>query len=245
MLNINQLTITLKDKLILDKLSLEIHPGEIHVIMGPNGSGKSTLAQVLAGNPIYNVSNGFVLFKGENLLNQKPELRSLNGLFLAFQSPVEISGLNNMYFLKSMLNAHRKFKNLSELDSIEFLTLIDLKIEQLKIEKSSLGRNFNNGFSGGEKKMNEMLQILLLEPDLIILDEIDSGLDIDALKLVMFNISSLLKKQKSFIIITHYTKVLEYIQPNFVHILSHGKIVKSGTREIAFQIEQVGYENIH
>jgi Fe-S cluster assembly ATP-binding protein len=243
MLEINHLKVNIGDKPILKGLSLGVKPGEVHAIMGPNGSGKSTLSQVLAGHPDYQIIEGSVTFKGQNLLDQSPEQRALNGLFLAFQYPVEIPGVNNTYFLKAALNAKRKAQNLPELDAIDFLKLIKEKMALLKMDEAFLQRSVNEGFSGGEKKRNEALQIALLEPDLAILDETDSGLDIDALKIVAESINALRSPTRSFLVVTHYQRLLDYIVPDYVHVLRQGQITQSGGKELALELEQSGYEN--
>ncbi|MEI6805018.1 MAG: Fe-S cluster assembly ATPase SufC [Myxococcaceae bacterium] len=243
MLEIKNLKVNIGDKPILKGLSLSVKPGEIHAIMGPNGSGKSTLSQVLAGHPDYTITDGSVLFKNQNLLEEKPEERALKGLFLAFQYPVEISGVNNTYFLKAALNAKRKSQNLPELDAIDFLKLIKEKMALLKMDEAFLQRSVNEGFSGGEKKRNEALQIALLEPDLAILDETDSGLDIDALKIVAESINALRSPTRSFLVVTHYQRLLDYIVPDYVHVLQNGQITQSGGKELALELERSGYEN--
>ena len=243
MLKIKNLSVGINGKSILKDLSLEVKPGEVHAIMGPNGSGKSTLSQVLAGHPAYKVKSGSVEFKGQDLLTQEPDERALNGLFMAFQYPVEIPGVNNTYFLKAALNARRKQQGLPEVDAIDFLKLIKSKMAALKMDEAFLHRNVNEGFSGGEKKRNEVLQIALLEPELVILDETDSGLDIDALKVVAAGINALRSPDRSFIIVTHYQRLLDYIVPDFVHVLQRGQIVRSGPKELALELEQSGYES--
>lgn len=243
MLDIKNLKVNIGDKPILKGVSLQIKPGEVHAIMGPNGSGKSTLSQVLAGHPDYQITDGSVSFKGQDLLSQAPEQRALNGLFLAFQYPVEIPGVNNTYFLKAALNAKRKTQNLPELDAIDFLKLIKEKMAMLKMDEAFLQRSVNEGFSGGEKKRNEALQIALLEPDLAILDETDSGLDIDALKIVAESINALRSPTRSFLVVTHYQRLLDYIIPDYVHVLQQGQITQSGGKELALELEQSGYEN--
>ncbi len=243
MLEIKNLKVNIGDKPILKGVSLKIKPGEVHAIMGPNGSGKSTLSQVLAGHSDYQVTHGSVTFKGHDLLKQAPEERALNGLFLAFQYPVEIPGVNNTYFLKAALNAKRKTQNLPELDALDFLKLIKEKMALLKMDEAFLQRSVNEGFSGGEKKRNEALQIALLEPDLAILDETDSGLDIDALKIVAESINALRSPKRSFLLVTHYQRLLDYIIPDYVHVLQNGQITQSGGKELALELEQSGYEN--
>lgn len=243
MLEIKNLKVNIGDKPILKGINLNIKPGEVHAIMGPNGSGKSTLSQVLAGHPDYQITDGTVLFKHKNLLEQKPDERALSGLFLAFQYPVEIPGVNNTYFLKAAFNAKRKSQNLPEVDAIDFLKLIKEKMALLKMDEAFLQRSVNEGFSGGEKKRNEALQIALLEPDLAILDETDSGLDIDALKIVAENINSLRNTTRSFLVVTHYQRLLDYIVPDYVHVLRNGQITQSGGKELALELEQSGYEN--
>jgi Fe-S cluster assembly ATP-binding protein len=226
---------------ILKGVDLEVGLGEVHAIMGPNGSGKSTLAQVLAGREVYNVTEGEVLYEGKNLLDMAPEERAREGIFLAFQYPVEIPGVNNTYFLRAALNAVRKHRGQEELDAMDFLTLIREKIKLLEMDESLLNRSVNEGFSGGEKKRNEIFQMAVLEPKLAIMDETDSGLDIDALKIVANGVNSLRSKERSIIVVTHYQRLLNYIVPDFVHVLSNGRIVKSGGKELALELEEKGY----
>lgn len=245
MLEIKNLCAKIKDpkenKEILHGIDLTIKPGEIHAIMGPNGSGKSTLSGVLAGNDQYEVTSGTVEFYSENLLSLSPEMRAAKGIFLAFQYPVEIPGINNMYFLKASLNSIRKKRGEIELDAFDFMNLIKSKVKLAEMDESFLKREVNVGFSGGEKKRNEILQMLLLEPKLAILDETDSGLDIDALQIIARGVNSLRSKDRSFIMVTHYQRLLDYIVPDFVHILYKGKIVESGGKELALELEKKGY----
>ena len=226
---------------ILKGIDLKIGLGEVHAIMGPNGSGKSTLAQVLAGRDLYAVTKGEVLYDGKDLLDMAPEDRAREGIFLAFQYPVEIPGVNNTYFLRAALNAGRKHRGQEELDAMDFLTLIKEKIKLLEMDETLLNRPVNEGFSGGEKKRNEIFQMAVLEPKLAILDETDSGLDIDALKTVASGVNSLRSKERSIIVVTHYQRLLNYIVPDFVHVLSNGRIVKSGGKELALELEDKGY----
>tara|TARA_B100001250_G_scaffold248300_1_gene213476 strand:- start:458 stop:1189 length:732 start_codon:yes stop_codon:yes gene_type:complete len=243
MLNINNLSAKVDNKSILDGLSLNIKPGEVHAIMGPNGSGKSTLANILSGKKGYEIS-GNVNYDNKNLFDLAIEERAHKGLFLAFQYPLEIPGVNTSNFLKTSLNAIRKSNGKKELDAIEFLKLVKKKALELKMDEKILSRQLNVGFSGGEKKKNEILQMSLIEPKMAILDETDSGLDIDALKIVANGVNTLRNKQRSFLIITHYQRLLDYIKPDFVHVLIKGKIAKSGCMELAEELEKAGYENI-
>lgn len=226
---------------ILKGINLDIKPGEIHAIMGPNGSGKSTLSQVLAGRDTYQVTQGEVIFDGLNLLEKTPEERAHLGMFLAFQYPVEIPGVNNTYFLKAALNAKRKSQGLPELDAMDFLKLIKTKMRTLKMDEKFLERAVNEGFSGGEKKRNEILQMAVLEPKLAILDETDSGLDIDALRIVADGVNALRSSERSMLVITHYQRLLDYIVPDYVHVLAGGRIIKSGGKELALELEEKGY----
>ena len=244
MLQINNLKAKIDNKEILKGLNLEIKPGEVHAIMGPNGSGKSTLSNVLSGKKGYTVS-GKVTYLNENLLDLEIEERAHKGIFLAFQYPLEIPGVNTNIFLKTSLNAIKKAKGEKELDAIEFLKLVKKKASELKFDEKILSRQLNVGFSGGEKKKNEILQMSILNPKLSILDETDSGLDIDALKIVSEGVNALRSKESSFLIITHYQRLLEYIKPDFVHVLINGQIVKSGGPELALELENKGYENLN
>jgi len=243
MLKIKNLKAKIDNKEILKGLNLEIKPGEVHAIMGPNGSGKSTLSNVLSGKKGYTVS-GDVTYLNENLLNLEIEERAHKGIFLAFQYPLEIPGVNTNIFLKTSLNAIKKAKGEKELDAIEFLKLVKQKASELKFDEKILSRQLNVGFSGGEKKKNEILQMSILNPRLSILDETDSGLDIDALKIVSEGVNALRSKESSFLIITHYQRLLEYIKPDFVHVLINGQIVKSGGSELALELENKGYESL-
>jgi Fe-S cluster assembly ATP-binding protein len=243
MLKIKNLKAKIDNKEILKGLNLEIKPGEVHAIMGPNGSGKSTLSNVLSGKKGYTVS-GDVVYFNENLLELEIEERAHKGIFLAFQYPLEIPGVNTNIFLKTSLNAIKKAKGEKELDAIEFLKLVKQKASELKFDEKILSRQLNVGFSGGEKKKNEILQMSILNPKLSILDETDSGLDIDALKIVSEGVNALRSKESSFLIITHYQRLLEYIKPDFVHVLINGKIVKSGGSELALELENKGYESL-
>ena len=244
MLKIKNLKAEIDNKTILKEFNLEIKPGEVHAIMGPNGSGKSTLSNILSGKKGYDVS-GEILFENKNLFELKTEERAHKGIFLAFQYPLEIPGVNTNIFLKTSLNAIRKARGEKELDAIEFLKLVKLKAQNLKFDEEKLNRQLNVGFSGGEKKKNEILQMSILNPKLSILDETDSGLDIDALKIVADGVNSLRKKDNSFLIITHYQRLLDYIKPDYVHVLMNGKIIKSGGPELALELENKGYENFN
>jgi Fe-S cluster assembly ATP-binding protein len=243
MLQIKNLKAKIDSKEILKGLNLEIKPGEVHAIMGPNGSGKSTLSNVLSGKKGYTVS-GDVTYLNENLLDLEIEERAHKGIFLAFQYPLEIPGVNTNIFLKTSLNAIKKAKGEKELDAIEFLKLVKQKASKLKFDEKILSRQLNVGFSGGEKKKNEILQMSILNPKLSILDETDSGLDIDALKIVSEGVNALRSQESSFLIITHYQRLLEYIKPDFVHVLINGQIVKSGGSELALELENKGYESL-
>lgn len=229
------------DTPILKGVNLTVHPGEIHAIMGPNGSGKSTLASVLAGRPSFEVTQGKILYRGENLLEQEPEIRARNGIFVAFQYPVEISGVANNYFLRSALNAVRSHRGEDEIDAMDFLSLCREKMKQVKIPDDLMKRSINEGFSGGEKKRNEVLQMLLLEPRLAILDETDSGLDIDALSCVAAGVNSLRAPDRAMLVITHYQRLLDSIVPDVVHVLANGQIIRSGDRDLALELEKKGY----
>ncbi|MGX2032221.1 Fe-S cluster assembly ATPase SufC [Methylocaldum gracile] len=241
MLKIENLHVRVDDKPILKGISLDIRPGEVHAIMGPNGSGKSTLSHVLAGRAGYEVTDGTVSYLGRNLLEMKPEERAREGVFLAFQYPVEIAGVSNIYLLKAALNAIRKHRGLSEVDAMDFLKLVKEKIKAVNLDEQFLYRGVNEGFSGGEKKRNEILQMAVLEPSLCILDETDSGLDIDALKLVADGVNALRSADRSFILVTHYQRLLNYIKPDHVHVLAHGRIMKSGDASLALELEKKGY----
>ncbi|MDP3843735.1 MAG: Fe-S cluster assembly ATPase SufC [Oxalobacteraceae bacterium] len=241
MLEIRNLQASVENKPILRGLDLTVKAGEVHAIMGPNGSGKSTLAQVLAGRENFTVTGGEVLYQGRDLLALAPEERAREGVFLAFQYPVEIPGVSNVYLLKAALNNIRKHRGLPELDAMEFLSLIKQKMAQMEMSTELLYRSVNEGFSGGEKKRNEILQMALLEPKLAILDETDSGLDIDALQIVAKGINALRSPERAMIMVTHYQRLLDYVVPDFVHVLSQGRIIKTGGKELALELEQRGY----
>ncbi|MDH5643231.1 MAG: Fe-S cluster assembly ATPase SufC [Gemmatimonadota bacterium] len=242
MLEIKGLKATAEGIEILKGIDLKVNPGEVHAIMGPNGSGKSTLAQILAGHPAYEVTGGSVQFQGQDLLDMEPEKRAGSGLFLAFQYPVAIRGITNAYFLRSAVNAIRKQRGEEELDTIDFLDVLDEKLKTIGWDDSFMNRPVNEGFSGGEKKRNEILQMAIMEPKLAVLDETDSGLDIDALKIVADAVNKLKRPDNATIVVTHYQRLLDYIVPDFVHVLAHGKIVKSGGKELALELEDKGYD---
>jgi len=242
MLKIEDLYVTVDGTKVLKGLTLELPAGEVHAIMGPNGSGKSTLAHVLAGRPGYEVTSGKITYDGQDLLTLAPEERARNGLFLGFQYPVEIPGVNNVYLLKAAVNAVRKQRGLPEVDAFEFLTLVREKMKLMQMDESFLSRGVNEGFSGGEKKRNEILQMLVLEPRLAVLDETDSGLDIDALKVVSNGVNSLRSPDRTFIVVTHYQRLLDYIVPDKVHVLARGRIARSGDRTLALELEKRGYD---
>ncbi|HEY0941865.1 MAG TPA: Fe-S cluster assembly ATPase SufC [Steroidobacter sp.] len=242
MLSIKNLHALAGEKQVLKGLDLEVGAGEVHAIMGPNGSGKSTLAQVLAGREGYTVTEGSVTYKGKDLLALPPEERAREGVFLAFQYPVEIPGVNNVYLLKAGLNAIRKHRGESEMDAFEFLTLVREKMKLMQMDESFLNRGVNEGFSGGEKKRNEILQMAVLEPSLALLDETDSGLDIDALRVVANGVNSLRSPERAIVLVTHYQRLLDYIEPDHVHVLSDGRIIKSGDKSLALELEKRGYD---
>jgi len=242
MLEIRGLRAEVQGTEILHGVDLTVRPGEVHAIMGPNGSGKSTLAGVLAGHPAYAVTGGSITFEGRNLLDMAPEQRAREGVFLAFQYPIEIRGVTNAYFLRSALNAIRKHRGLEELDPIDFLTLLEEKAKVVELDESLMNRPVNDGFSGGEKKRNEVLQMAVLEPKLAILDETDSGLDIDALRIVSEAVNRLRRPDNATVVVTHYQRLLNYITPDFVHVLADGRIVKSGGKELAHELEARGYD---
>jgi Fe-S cluster assembly ATP-binding protein len=241
MLKIENLHVSVGDKPILKGINLHVKAGEIHAIMGPNGSGKSTLSHILSGKSGYEITQGTVTYQGTDLTEMPPEIRAREGVFLAFQYPVEIPGVSNIYLLKAALNAIRKHHGQPEVDAMDFLTLVKHKVKMLEMDEKFLYRAVNEGFSGGEKKRNEILQMAILEPKLCILDETDSGLDIDALKVVAEGVNSLRSETRAFVMITHYQRLLDYIKPDYVHVLANGQIVKSGGPELALELEEKGY----
>jgi Fe-S cluster assembly ATP-binding protein len=244
MLEIKNLHARIEDKQILKGVNLTVKAGEVHAIMGPNGSGKSTLAQVLAGRDTYEVTEGQILIDGEDIMELDPEERAAKGMFLAFQYPVEIPGVRNNYFLKTALNAVRKARGEAELDAMEFLKLVKERMKVLKIDESFMSRSVNEGFSGGEKKRNEILQMAILDPKLCVMDETDSGLDIDALRVVANGVNALRSPDRAMVVITHYQRLLNYIVPDVVHVFVDGKILKTGGKELALELEREGYEEV-
>ncbi|MFM8516922.1 MAG: Fe-S cluster assembly ATPase SufC [Nevskiaceae bacterium] len=242
MLEIKDLHTRVGGREVLGGLNLSVNPGEVHALMGPNGSGKSTLAYTLAGRPGYEVTGGSVSYQGADLLALAPEERAQAGVFLGFQYPVEIPGVNNVYLLKAALNAARKHRGLPEVDAFEFLSLVREKMKLMQMDEAFLSRGVNEGFSGGEKKRNEILQMLVLEPSLALLDETDSGLDIDALKVVAHGVNTLRSPERSIVLVTHYQRLLDYIKPDYVHVLARGRIIKSGGPELARELEARGYD---
>ena len=242
LLEVKNLQVAINENIILKNLNLIVNKGEIHAIMGPNGSGKSTFSKVLAGHPAYSILSGDIIFKGISILDLEPEERSHLGIFLAFQYPIEIPGVSNEDFLRLAYNSKQKFYNKPEIDPIEFLTIVQNKLKDIKMSPLFLSRNVNEGFSGGEKKRNEILQMMLLDSELSILDETDSGLDIDALKIISSGINSFMNSNKSLILVTHYQRLLDYINPTYVHVMQDGKIIRTGSSELAKELEEKGYE---
>ncbi|HAT1596957.1 TPA: Fe-S cluster assembly ATPase SufC [Legionella pneumophila] len=241
MLNIKELNVAVNGQSILKGINLEVKPGEVHAIMGPNGSGKSTLSKVLAGHPSYEITRGEISYLGQNLLPMSPEERARAGIFMSFQYPVEIPGVTNINFLKASVNAVRKGQGRNTLDAIEFLSFIREKCQLLDMDESFLYRSINEGFSGGEKKRNEILQMAALEPRLAILDETDSGLDIDALRIISQGVNAMRSPERSIILVTHYQRLLDYIEPDFIHVLANGRIITSGDKSLALELEKKGY----
>ena len=244
LLEIKNLHATIDNNEILKGINLTVNPGEVHSIMGPNGSGKSTLAQVLARRESYNVTGGSITFDGKDLLEMKAEDAACEGMFMAFQYPVEIPGISNAYFLRSALNAVRKYHGQDEMDAMDFLPMLREKLTLLEMDDRMMNRSVNEGFSGGEKKRNEILQLAVLEPKLAVLDETDSGLDIDALKIVAKGVNAMRSPNRSFVVVTHYQRLLDYIKPDFVHVLMNGRIVRSGGPELALELEETGYADV-
>ncbi len=244
MINIKDLHVNIKDKEILKGLNLELEKGKVHAIMGPNGAGKSTLSKAIVGHYDVEVTKGEIEYKGKNIIDMLPEERALDGIFLSFQNPIEIPGVNNAYFLRTALNAKRKYLGKPEMNAAEFLKLLRENVKRLGMSTEMISRSLNDGFSGGEKKRNEILQMEVLEPDMILLDEIDSGLDIDALKAVSEGINRMKNGERTFLVITHYSRILDYINPDFIHVLQDGKIVKTGGGELVKILEEQGYQAI-
>jgi Fe-S cluster assembly ATP-binding protein len=242
LLEIKDLQVSINENKILKKLNLTVNKGEIHAIMGPNGSGKSTFSKVIAGHPAYSVTSGDIIFKGSSIIDLESEERSHLGIFLAFQYPIEIPGVSNEDFLRLAYNSKQKFYNKPEVDPLEFLSIVSEKLKLVSMSPAFLSRNVNEGFSGGEKKRNEILQMILLDSELTILDEMDSGLDIDALRVISNGINNFMNSNKSIILITHYQRLLDYINPNYVHVMQNGKIIKTGSADLAKELESKGYE---
>jgi len=242
MLKVENLSAKIKGKSILKNLDFEVKPGEVHAIMGPNGAGKSTLSQVIAGREDYEVTSGDILFKNKSILDLEPEERAREGIFIAFQYPVEVPGVNNIYFLRAAYNAIRKHKGEPEADAVEFLKIVKRKMKEIQMNPQFMNRSVNEGFSGGEKKRNEILQLSILDPSLAILDETDSGLDIDALRIVSEGVNRYKNEKNAVVVITHYQRLLDYIVPDYVHVLADGKIIKSGDKSLALELEEKGYD---